>query len=1230
MRIALARIISAVVVATATVAFVPVAEASATVPAPFDSTFGTNGIAELTLPNSESTTEATGVIEDSSGRLLGLLEVDGARVSVVRLFADGGGDESFGEAGRSQFFFLSQASIALQEDGKILVAGYVPNNVLPQIRVFRLTASGVIDATFGSNGSQTIGSFPGKLMSSASRLLLRYDPDRSTIYLGFHSPTALPSLNGYNTFTLVSLRGNGEFRSDWARDGSREVIPWTGTGANMSVLLDIQILGDGSLIALGSSSGANENLQITLIKLVPRGDLDTTFDGPSGNGNGVVKVDFADKSHAYMSAILPQVAGGFYLAGTAGTRLTGPHHYAMAKFDDNGEPDTSFSSDGFVLTQLEPPAEAMHVPTINQLPNGNLVFPVNVNNASGYTTFTPTGTVPSQVCSTCLWSPSVDAVRTSGMTVNSDGNVLIVGRNMTTNRFFGTLFTSSGTINHSFQTPDVRFYFVRWSVEAYKAIPQSDTSIIVLASGESESGLRRGIVFKLNSAGQLDEEFGLGGYSLLAPVNDEANLFLSDIIVQPDGKILVAGTADTNNQGTLLLWRINSDGSADSGFGTGGRVVTSDQNGSLWPSTLLVQSGGKILLGVDRSENNVTLPWLYRYLPNGTLDTSFNDSNNFPGGIQPTNNEGEGWGTGIYPGPNDTIYLKSATTINGDEHVMVMRLLADGSPDTSFNSTGRRIWNRTDQNAIDWISDIEVNDAGQVVLLGEESRPLPERSVVIKLNPNGSIDTSFNSTGYSFFLLRDPSTVDFSVSFSMVLSGNNLLVAGGGTVDQDGRQQFSAVAKLGVNGQLDSSFGSAGVVLNAPGDNSILYGIAKLTNSTSLVTGLSQENGIKTGVVMKVSHQMPPTTTTPTLVAPINGAQFDLAPAGFTVTGSFPDTVLSGSIQITLTTSDNGGAKRSISVTDRQSLNVTFDPLEPESGILNNSWASAVITTIAGSSNSTQRMPDGTYTVSIEYRSATGGPVAMATGATVVFRSKCPPGTFSATSFVPCTAASAGSFQNLYGATSSISCPAGTYQPNSGSTFCLTASPGHFVDAPGRSFQTPSPPGRFVATQGATSATMCAPGTYQPDASAITCLNATANHFVPVQGSSTQFACPSGTHAPNTQSTSCIALSQSAPTTAPPVAAPSPPTTAPPASVPIVGAQDDTKLVITVSQATVLSRLQIAVPRGGKVAMVSRTPRVCRIARNRVQATSTGTCRVAVTVTDKKKKTTKTLALRVS
>lgn len=1179
------RLMVALIVTSASVLLTQAQPVHASVPAPFDQEFGTNGVAELTLPNLESTTAVTEVVEDSSGRLLGLLEIDSFKVAVVRLLANGSIDTTFGDSGRSQIFELSQASMQVQGDGKILVGGYVPDNVLPEIFITRITTSGLVDTTFGTNGSKTIVSFPGKMLSSSSRLLLQHDANNEVIYLGFHSPTTRQE-NGpyipYYTFIFMSMTQDGVIRANWASNGSREVTPWTGTAPGSSILLDMKVLNDGSLIAVGSSFDANQDRQITLIKLTPGGFRDFFFDGPSGNGNGLVKMNFATENEALMSAILPLGDDSFYLAGTAGTYHSGPSYYGMAKFNADGTPDLSFSSDGFALTQLEADQNSSDVPAVDLLTNGNLVFPVDVNNATGYVTFTQSGDVPTTPnCTTCLWSPSNETVRTHNLLVNSVGNVLIVGGNTTNRRFFATMFTPTGTVVNSFQTPDVRFYFPRWSVETYKSIPQSDGSIIVLGYAESELGIQRGVIFKLTAMGTMDQQFGLGGYSYLSPVHEDRQFWLSDVIVQPDGKILAVGSANNNNyQSELVLWRLNSDGSADTGFGTNGRAVTTDQTAELYSSNLVVQSDGKILLGVDRREN-YTLPWLYRYLSNGTLDTSFTDTNGFQGGIQPTNNEGDGWNSLIHSAPNGSVYFTSNTRINQQIHSVVMRLHSDGSPDTSFNSTGRRIWNQSDENTIDWITDLVVNDDGKVMLLGgAEDDPLPERSVIVRLNSDGSIDTTFNSTGYSFFVLRDPNTVSYSYASAMVASGDSILVTGGGSIDDEGRQQFSMVAKLGSNAALDTTFGSGGVVLNAPSNNSNFYNIEKLTSSNSLVTGFTQENGLKTGVVMKVSHQMPPTTTAPTLLAPINGAQYELTPTAFTVTGSFPDTVLAGSIHIILTTADNGGATRAISVTDRQSLNVTFDPLEPDAGILNNSWASAVATEIAGAANSTARMPDGTYTVSISYRSAIGGPKANATATSVVFRSKCAPGTFSASGFIPCTTAASGSFQTLYGATASIDCPAGTYQPNT---------------------------------------------------RAVTCIDAAINHFVPVQGSPIQIPCPTGTHSPNVRSTSCIALTQSEP------APPSTPTTTPPtSSVPTTtptfstGANNDIALRISVRQSDVLQRLNMAVPRGGTVSMTSRTGRVCQVARSRVIATATGTCRVAVTVTVKKKKTTRTLTLKVS
>jgi hypothetical protein len=80
-----------------------------------------------------------------------------------------------------------------------------------------------------------------------------------------------------------------------------------------------------------------------------------------------------------------------------------------------------------------------------------------------------------------------------------------------------------------------------------------------------------------------------------------------------------------------------------------------------------------------------------------------------------------------------------------------------------------------------------------------------------------------------------------------------------------------------------------------------------------------------------------------------------------------------------------------------------------------------------------------------------------------------------------------------------------------------------------------------------------------------------------------------------------------------------------------VASDEDIKLVVTVTQAAILKRMNVTVPSGSKVTMRTTSPKVCRVVKTRVQATSTGTCKISVTVTDKKKKkTTKSTSFRVT
>jgi uncharacterized delta-60 repeat protein len=142
-------------------------------------------------------------------------------------------------------------------------------------------------------------------------------------------------------------------------------------------------------------------------------------------------------------------------------------------------------------------------------------------------------------------------------------------------------------------------------------------------------------VARLNSNGTFDSGFGSGGKvppgSLPAIDNNAAAVAL-----QSDGKIVLAGDAESPGNATgrdFALVRYNADGSLDVGFGRGGLVTTDFASGAMGPAEfahdlahdLVLQTDGKIVVaGVAQSRDLPTSFFaLARYMPDGSLDDSF-------------------------------------------------------------------------------------------------------------------------------------------------------------------------------------------------------------------------------------------------------------------------------------------------------------------------------------------------------------------------------------------------------------------------------------------------------------------------------------------------------------------------------------------------------------------------------------------------------------------------------
>jgi uncharacterized delta-60 repeat protein len=173
-----------------------------------------------------------------------------------------------------------------------------------------------------------------------------------------------------------------------------------------------------------------------------------------------------------------------------------------------------------------------------------------------------------------------------------------------------------------------------------KAVLQKDGKVITVGSYVDNPNPTRIALCRFNANGILDISFGTSGCTLLDTTpNDQKNEEPQDVLVQKDGKILIAGISEENHCGdepdTIwprgLLVRLDSNGSIDRDFGNNGIIKMTAStifnpdnpcSGSYLVS-LKKQKNGKIVVLGRASSFNPYLYFLARYTEDGTLDRNF-------------------------------------------------------------------------------------------------------------------------------------------------------------------------------------------------------------------------------------------------------------------------------------------------------------------------------------------------------------------------------------------------------------------------------------------------------------------------------------------------------------------------------------------------------------------------------------------------------------------------------
>ncbi len=253
--------------------------------------------------------------------------------AIVRYDSNGSLDNSFGTGGISNTSWGSSDdygySVKVQIDGKIVLAGFLQDSAGYDFAITRYNNDGSIDTSFGNNGKTrtTIGS--GDDLGWASAI----QANGKILVAGYTS-----NLSDFD-FALVRYNIDGSLDNTFGSGG--KVVTAIGSGNDYGYSVMIQP--DGKILVSGDSENGS-NYDFAMVRYNIDGSLDNTF-GTSGKVVTPVGVS-DDKSFS----VAIQGDGKILAAGFSSNTLD--HDFALVRYKSDGIPDTSFGSGGTVITPI--------------------------------------------------------------------------------------------------------------------------------------------------------------------------------------------------------------------------------------------------------------------------------------------------------------------------------------------------------------------------------------------------------------------------------------------------------------------------------------------------------------------------------------------------------------------------------------------------------------------------------------------------------------------------------------------------------------------------------------------------------------------------------------------------------------------------------------------------------------------------------------------------------------
>ncbi|MCP4352313.1 MAG: hypothetical protein GY795_43195, partial [Desulfobacterales bacterium] len=313
--------------------------------------------------------------------------------------------------------------------------------------------------------------------------------------------------------------------------------------------------------------------------------------------------------------------------------------------------------------------------------------------------------------------------------VQPDGKIIAAGYSETNGDFALIRYTSSGTPDDTFGSAGK----VTTSYGDYEGClsvaVQADGKIVAAGFSMSES-VQDFAVMRYNSDGSLDTGFdGDGIVTTPVGTGNDAGIGL---LIQPDEKIVVTGISYNGTDNDFAVVRYNSDGSLDTSFGGDGTVTTPVGSGEDMGCFAAVQSDGKIVLaGYSFNGSNDDFA-VVRYNTDGSLDTGFGTGGKL---ITPVGS-GDDRSYDVCIQSDGKIVITGESYNGSNYDFAVARYNSDGTLDTTFGNGGTVTADT--KNADNGIHAAAIQSDGNIVTAGYSfgNRGVPDFSVVRYLSGN--------------------------------------------------------------------------------------------------------------------------------------------------------------------------------------------------------------------------------------------------------------------------------------------------------------------------------------------------------------------------------------------------------------------------------------------------------------------------------------------------------------